>query len=207
MHPGNGGGPRPGPGPLGIGHREGASQRAGGAGERRGRVVGRGAGTRTPGLSGARELCTLRPRSPRWPGGTEGLSSPEQDLPLEGPRRSPWEGLAPGAPHLHSPPSRPPPERGAEQLQGAVDPVVLSVSRPAPPGPLAADGRRRAGSCQEGRDGSQDTCEVGSCGSSSPTDLGSSQSNSSSARPLATLPTPSLTLGLLQLLICSPLSC
>ncbi|XDB64466.1 hypothetical protein AB1E18_017775 [Capra hircus] len=90
---------------------------------------------------------------------TRALCQALKDLPLEGPRRSPWEGLAPGAPHLHSPPSRPPPERGAEQLQGAVDPVVLSVSRPAPPGPLAADGRRRAGSCQEGRDGSQDTCE------------------------------------------------
>ncbi|XDC67633.1 hypothetical protein R6Z07M_018815 [Ovis aries] len=62
----------------------------------------------------------------------------------------PWEGLAPGAPHLHSPPSWPPPERGAEHLQGAVDPVVLSVSRPAPPGPLAADGRGVAGAAKKG---------------------------------------------------------
>ena len=144
------------------------------------------------------KLSTLRPRSPRWPGGAEGLSPPEQDLPLEGPRRSPWEGLAPGAPHLHSPPSRPPPEGGAERPRGAVDPGVLSVPRPAPPGPPAADGRRPAGSCREGRDGSRDTCEVGSCGSSSPPDLGSSHSHSSSARPLSAFPAPSLALSLLQ---------
>lgn len=105
------------------------------------------------------KLSTLRPRSPRWPGGAEGLSPPEQDLPLEGPRRSPWEGLAPGAPHLHSLLSRPPPEGGAERPRGAVDPGVQSVPRPAPPGPPAADGRRPAGSCREGRDGSRDTCE------------------------------------------------
>lgn len=122
------------------------------------------------------KLSTLRPRSPRWPGGAEGLSPPEQDLPLEGPRRSPWEGLALGAPYLHSPPSRPPPEGGAERPRGAVDPGVQSVPRPAPPGPPAADGRRPAGSCREGRDGSRDTCEVGSFGSSSLPDLGSSHS-------------------------------
>lgn len=135
-----------------------------------------------------KKLSTLRPKSPRWPGGAEGLSPPEQDLPLEGPRRSPWEGLAPGAPQLHSPPSRPPPEGGAERPRGAVDPGVLSVLRPAPPGPPAADGRRPAGSCREGRDGSRDTCEVGSCGSCSPRDLGSSHSHSS--WPGLTRPSP-----------------
>ena len=39
---------------------------------------------------------------------------------------------------------------------------------------------------------------MSSCSSSSPPDLGSSQSHSSSARPLSTLPAPSLTLSLLQ---------
>lgn len=136
------------------------------------------------------KLSTLRPRSPRWPGGAEGLSPPEQDLPLEGPRRSPWEGLALGAPYLHSPPSRPPPEGGAERPRGAVDPGVQSVPRPAPPGPPAADGRRPAGSCREGRDGSRDTCEVGSFGSSSLPDLGSSHSQCILSPDSLNLPRP-----------------
>ena len=85
-------------------------------------------GEQTPELSGAQAKAVHpAPEEPPLACGTEGLSPPEQDLPLQGPRRSPWEGLAPGAPHLHSPPSRPPPEGGAERLRGAVDPGVLSV--------------------------------------------------------------------------------
>ncbi|XP_043771468.1 uncharacterized protein LOC122702014 [Cervus elaphus] len=88
----------------------------------------------------------------------------EQELP----RRSPWEGLAPGSPASAGGRSRAPSgDRGPWRSE-------RSATRAARP--PAADGRRPAVSCREGRDGSWDTCEVGSCGSSSPPDLGSSQS-------------------------------
>jgi len=56
-------------------------------------------GEQTPELSGAQAKAVHpAPEEPPLACGTEGLSPPEQDLPLQGPRRSPWEGLAPGAP-------------------------------------------------------------------------------------------------------------
>ncbi|XP_043311269.1 jmjC domain-containing histone demethylation protein 1-like [Cervus canadensis] len=75
----------------------------------------------------------------------------EQELPMERPRRSPWEGLAPGSRASAGGRSRAPSgDRGPWRSE-------RSATRAARP--PAADGRRPAVSCREERDGSCDTCE------------------------------------------------
>lgn len=80
LHPETVGVPGLAPDPWALGIGKGQLKGRGRGG--RGGAVGRGAGTPNPGLSGARaEAVHSAPEEPRWPGGTEGLSPTEQDLP------------------------------------------------------------------------------------------------------------------------------